>query len=207
MSTRTLGLWLWLLIGGLATVAVFWQLRYPPRPPTRAANAALRLPELPTATPPELFQLPLEPSGDWVARPLFIASRRPEPPLPPDEATLPEKPPAGPDPTFTLLGVLIAPQSTVALLRPDGPNARIARIKAGEMVGDWRLDAVFPNRVVLRKGEATQEVALKPLKKLPGPRAKRGGVAPPPNAEPAAHGSMAAPQFNPPPPPVPAPPQ
>ena len=83
MSARTLGLWLWLLIGGLAAAAIAWQLRYPPRPLTDAAGVAMRPPESPTVAPPPPFQLPLsEQSGDLVARPLFIAARRPESPPP-----------------------------------------------------------------------------------------------------------------------------
>lgn len=207
MSARTVGLWFWLIIGGLAAAAIVWQLRHPPHLPAKVAGAALRLPELPTITPPEPFQLPLpEQYAELAARPLFITARRPEPP-PPDEAASSEKPPPGPDQTFMLIGVLIASQSTVALLRPEAPNAKIARLKAGEMVGEWRLDAIFPNRVVLRKGEARQEVTLARPKKPTGPRAKRVGAPPPQNAEPAAHGPMATPQFNTPPPPIPAPPQ
>lgn len=205
MSARTLGLWLWLLIGGLAAAAIAWQLRYPPRPLTDAAGVAMRPPESPTVAPPPPFQLPLsEQSGDLVARPLFIAARRPESP-PPDAPALPEKPPAGPDQTFMLMGVLMDAQNRVALLRPDGPNAKVARIKVGEMLGEWRLDAVFSNRIVLRKGDATQEVTLTRPKKPAGPRAKRADAKPSPNAEPAAQAS-AAPQSSA-PPPAPPPPQ
>lgn len=203
MSARTLGLWLWLLIGGLAAAAIVWQLRYPPRPLTDAV--ALHPPELPTVTPPPLFQLPSsEQSGDLVARPLFIAARRPEPPSP-DEPTLPEKPPAGPEQTFMLMGVLMDAENRVALLRPDGPNAKVARIKAGEMLGEWRLDAIFPHRIVLRKGDAIQEVTLTRPKKTAGPRAKRADAKPSPNAEPAAQTLMAAPPSS--APPIPPPPQ
>ena len=97
-------------------------------------------------------------------------------------------------------------QNRVALLRPDGPNAKVVRIKAGEMLGEWRLDAIFPNRIVLRKGDATQDVTLTRPKKTAKPRVKREDAKPSPNAEPAAQGSVAAPQSSA-PPPVPPPPQ
>ena len=93
-----------------------------------------------------------------VAHPVFIATRLPEPP--PEDAPPVESPPANPAPAPALLGVIIMPQATVALLRPEQPGAKAVRIKVGEMVGEWRLEAVFPNRVVLSKGLTKQELAL-----------------------------------------------
>ena len=194
MSARTVGLWLWLAAGGLAAAALVWQLRHPPRLPTAAATGtAARMPELPAVTPLEPFHLP--PADQYagiVARPLFITARRPEPP-PPDEAPPPPSAPTSPDQKFLLLGVMITPQTTVALLRPEEPNARIARLKPGEMLGEWRLETVFPRRVVLSKGQVTQEVVLARSKRTGGPRTRKpagvkppAGDAPPPVVPPAA---------------------
>ncbi|HRD48213.1 MAG: hypothetical protein JNK95_10575 [Candidatus Competibacter sp.] len=196
MSARSAGLLWWLVVGGLAAAALFWQLRHPPRLPT-IAGAAARGPELPAAPPLEPFKLPLpDQYAETATRPLFIAARRPEPPPPPDEASPlpPEKPPVGPEQKFLLLGVMITPQITVALLRPEEPNARTARIKPGETVGEWRLETVFPNRVVLRKGDATQELVLTRPKRPTGPR--RVGAKPAQNPGPPASGSVVVPPPN-----------
>ena len=181
MSARAVVLWLWLAAGGLAAAALIWQLRHPPRLPTAVVpGATAQMPELPAVTPLEPFHLPpAEQYAETVTRPLFIPARRPEPPLPPDEAPPPPAP-TGPDQKFLLLGVMITPQTTVALLRPEEPNARIARLKPGEMLGEWRLETVFPRRVVLSKGAVTQEVVLMRPKKAAGPRVRKpAGVKPP----------------------------
>ena len=190
MSVRTVGLWLWLTMGGLAALALFWQLRNPPRPPTfRLAQPS----ELPAAAPLERFQLaPLDQYGEVTARPLFIAERRPEPPPPPDEGSTAEKSLVGQEQKIMLFGVMIAPGIQAALLRLEEPNAKTARIKQGEMIGEWRLDAVFPDRVVLRKGEAIQDLPLKRPRKPAKPRAAtqpgQQDAVPPANAPvPPAH--------------------
>ncbi|MFO1420115.1 MAG: hypothetical protein U1F59_04025 [Candidatus Competibacteraceae bacterium] len=207
MSARTAGWLLWLLAGGLAVAAVIWQLAHPPRPAV-AVDAARRPPELPVVVPVQPFQLPpLDQYGEIAARSLFIATRQAETP-PPEEAAA-EQPPAGPEKTPMLIGVMIAPGSTVALLRPEEPNAKVARVKPGESVGDWRLEAILPNRVVLRKGQTIQELALerpkKPVKpkapaRSPVPVRPAGGSAPPANVP-------APPPPEAPPPVIPAPPQ
>lgn len=208
MSARVAGLLLWLALGGLAAAAIFWQWHHPSPSPTVVAGAAARLPELPAVTPLEPFRLPPPVQYEETAsRPLFIAARRPEPPPPPDEAPppVPEKPPPGPEQKFLLLGVMITPQTMLALLRPEEPNAKTARIKAGEMVGEWRLETIFPNRVVLRKDAAIQEVALTRPKKPAGMR--RSGPKPPQAVQPPANMPGSAPPPNPLLPMIPAPPQ
>lgn len=182
MSARTVGLLLWLFVGGLAATAVFWQLKHSPQWPT-VTGAAMRLPELPTVAPLAPFQLPSSGAyNEITTRPLFIAARRPE--APPPVETPPEKPPAppGPEKKFLLLGVMITPSSTVALLRPEEPNAKTARVKPGETIGDWLLESAAPDRVVLRRGGATQELRLVHRRKPAGPRVNRPQGAVPPAA-------------------------
>ncbi len=188
MSAKAVGLLFWLLLGGLATAAIYWQSTHPPQPLV-ANKAAKPAPNLPTVVPTRPFQLPpLEQFSEIATRPAFIATRRPEPPLPPEE--VPPQPVATvPDQKFMLLGVIMTPKVSTALIRSEDANAKTARIKIGEMIGEWRLEAVFPNRVVIRKDQATQELALVRPKKAAGPRAKRNGaksasdVPPPLSAE------------------------
>lgn len=194
MSARAAGLLLWLLVGGLAAAAVFWQLAHPPRPPSTAA-ATKPPPDLPAVAPTAPFRLPpLDQYGEIAAHPLFVATRRPEPPPPPEDAP-PEKPATASEQKLTLLGVIIAPDIKAALLRPEEANAKTVRIKLGETVGEWRLEAVFPDRVVVSKGQSTQELALVRPKKPAGPRAGRAGAKPPAQgAPPPPTGTPAAPQ-------------
>ncbi len=177
MKAWMAGLALSLLIGGLAAGTVFWRLTHPSQVPAPvAAGQTLELPPSP-ALP--IFQLPpLEDYSDIVAHPVFIATRLPEPP--PEDAPI-EEPPANPEPVPALLGVIIMPQVTVALLRPEQAGAKAVRLRVGEMVGEWRLEAVLPNRVVLSKGPAKQELALARSK---SPAVKRIGAKPPNPATP-----------------------
>jgi len=139
------------------------------------------------------------------ARPLFIATRRPEPPPPPEEEP-PPKPPATPEQKLMLLGIVISPGMQAALLRPEELNAKTAQIKLGETVGEWQLEAIFPNRVVVRKGQETQELMLTRLKKSPGPRGGRAGVKPVQGAAPPpAQMPVVVPSNEPPPSMVPPP--
>lgn len=215
MPARTAGLLLWLTLGGLAVLSLVWRIGNPPRPPMIRPPPP---PELPAVAPLERFQLsPPDWYGEMASRPLFLADRRPEPPPPPDEAT-PEKPPVGSEQKFMLFGVMIAPGTQAALLRLAEPNAKTARIKQGELIGEWRLDAVFPDRVVLRKGQATQDLPLTRPRKPAKPRVRRAAAQPgqqdtvPPAQAPAGPGGVPAmPQPGVvdvvPPPVIPAPPQ
>ncbi len=204
MTARNISLLLWLLVGAGAAAAVYWQLAHPPRPP--ATSAASRPLELPSVEPTQLFQLPpLDQYGEIVLHPLFIAARQPEPP-PPDEAS-PEEPPAppGPEQKLTLRGVMITSNAKKALLRSAEPNAKTARISPGETIGEWRLEAVFSDRVVLHKGQLTQELPLIRPQKPMGPRARQSGARRGRNAQPIGQPAM-APKPGVPPPPVVSPP-
>lgn len=177
MSAKIVGLLFWLLIGGLAAASAYWQATHPPQPPVMS-EATKRPLELPAVTPMQPFRLLLPAQyAEINARPLFIATRRPEPPPPPEEEP-PPKPPTTPEQKLMLLGIVISPGMQAALLRPEEPNAKTAQIKLGETVGEWQLEAIFPNRVVVRKGQETQELMLTRLKKSPGPRGGRAGVKP-----------------------------
>ncbi len=207
MSARVVGLGLWVLVGVLAALVLAWQWRHPPHPPTAVIAAESRLPELPAAPPLEPFQLPsLEQYGEVMARPLFIAARRPEPP---PEETAPEPPPADPEQTFVLLGVMMTPEATTVLLRPEEPNAKTARIRPGGTVAGWLLETVFPDRVVLRKDQATQELKLVRPRTPSGPRparlpARPTRTVPPAMGQPAP---VATPEGGAPSTQIPAPPQ
>lgn len=184
MSAKLTGLLFWLLIGGLALAALVWQLNDPPR--AAASSAGQKPPELPVVEPIKPYRLPAQGKYHEIdARPLFVATRRPEPPIPEEPAA--EPPPSGPEKKFLLLGVAISPVGTIVLLRPEGPNAKTVRVKPGEMLDGWALDKVFPNRVVIRQGQTTRELKLarqnRPTRPKPGrPVVKSGQGAVVPGA-------------------------
>lgn len=180
MSARTAGLLLWLSVAGLAAAVLFWEAGHPPSPPVLTGGAG-KMPELPASAPLQPFRLPTPVAYSEIsARPLFVATRRPEAPIPAE--TPPEKPPAGSEKTFTLLGVMATPTQTTVLLRPEEPNAKTVRAKPGDTVGGWLLEKAFPDRVVLRQGQTVQELTLvrpkKPAKPRTGPAAARKGQDP-----------------------------
>ena len=181
MSARAVGVLLWLSVAALAAAALYWQIGHPPRPPAVTGGAG-KMPELPALAPLQPFRLPTPVAyGEISARPLFVATRRPEAPIPADPPP-PEKPPVGSEKTFTLLGVMVTPTLTTVLLRPEEPNAKTVRAKPGDTVGGWLLETALPNRVVLRQGQTVQELTLvrpkKPAKPRIGPAAGRKGQDP-----------------------------
>lgn len=206
MTARNIGLLLWVLVGVGAAAVVYWQLTHSPRLP--AIFATSRPPELPSVEPMQLFQLPpLDQYGEIILHPLFIAAHQPEPP--PTEEAPPEKPPAppGPEQKLTLLGVMITSSAKKALLRSEEPNAKTVRIGLGETIGEWRLEAIFSDRVVLRKGQSTQALSLMRPQKPIGSHARQSGTRRGRNARPVGQPAMAPKPGAPPPPVVTPPPQ
>ena len=174
MSAKLAGLIFWLLIAGLALTALVWQLKDPPRAAV-ASGAAQKMPDLPVLEPAKPYRLPAQGKYHEIdARPLFVATRRPEPPVPEEPAA--EPPPAGPEKKFLLLGVAISPAGTTVLLRPEGPNAKTVRVKPGETLDGWSLDKVFPDRITIRQGQTTREVNLTRQNKPARPKPGRPGI-------------------------------
>ncbi|MBE2294395.1 MAG: hypothetical protein IAF00_05565 [Phycisphaerales bacterium] len=193
MTSRNVGLLLWLLIGGVAAAIVSWQLMHPPRLST-TINAN-RLPELPVVEPMSPFRLPpLERYGEIIAHPVFIATRQPESPFEEPESGAPAPP--GPEQKFSLLGVMITSKLKMALLRPEGSNAKTMRVGPGGTVGEWQLDAVFPDRIVLRKGEVTQELPLTRPERPTKRRARQADAGSGRNIPPPVNRPVAAPRPN-----------
>lgn len=174
MSAKLTGLIFWLTVAGLALMALAWQIKYPPRAvPTDSAGQ--KIPVLPVVEPIKPYRLPAQGKYHEIdARPLFVATRRPEPPVPEEPAA--EPPPAGPEKKFLLLGVAISPVGTTALLRPEGPNAKTVRVKPGETLEGWALDKVFPDRVVIRQGQTTRELNLTRQSRPPRSKGGRPGA-------------------------------
>lgn len=97
---------------------------------------------------------------DVVQRPLFASNRRPPPPPIPDEPEpLPQAPPEPVDERdYLLIGVMVTPDATTALLRDD--QSSISRVQEGDRLDDWQVMQIYDDHVVLRQGSRVKEVPL-----------------------------------------------
>lgn len=137
--------------------------------PRADAPAAIAMPELPTLEPATMA--PLTQYQDIVERPLFLEGRRP--PEPDAPAVVVQAPPVVEDTAFTLVGVLITPEATQALLKVD-ETGKVHRIKVGEQLESWRLEAIAADSVILRRDTQTKSLQLIRNQKKPtaGPTAQ-----------------------------------
>jgi hypothetical protein len=105
------------------------------------------------------FQLaPAEDFEDILARPLFNRSRRPN--------LAQENPQGGGGGSeeaaaaqISLNGVVLAGGKRIALLRLDG-DPKVMHVAEGQQAGGWLIEAIRPDRVILRRGDSASEVAL-----------------------------------------------
>jgi len=104
------------------------------------------------------FQLaPAEDFEDILARPLFNRSRRPD---------LAQENPQGSGSgseeaaaQISLNGVVLAGGRRIALLRLDS-DPKVMHVAEGQQAGGWLIEAIRPDRVILRRGDSASEVAL-----------------------------------------------
>ena len=108
---------------------------------------------------PEFALPPLVSYAAIVERPLFAASRRPSPPAP-EEPEEPEPDQAEAHAwSFILSGVVISNDQRMALLQRLSDGSTV-RLRVGQEIDGWRIEAIEPDRVVLRQGDALEEVKL-----------------------------------------------
>lgn len=96
---------------------------------------------------------PLASLDEVVERPLFSESRR-RPSTPP---------PAQVDrdiEALSLLGILTAPDTRHALIRVE-PGRKPERVHEGDSLGGWTVEAILPDRVMFRRGDAREELKVK----------------------------------------------
>jgi len=156
-----------LLVCLLLATTVWLEIEAAPRPGQPLPPAPDTAPE-PPPLPDELAYRPpaLEDFREVAERPLFAPSRRPPADAPPPVAVAA---PAAPELGFELIGVVISPAETLALVRqPGAPD--LVRAGIGQTVAGWTVERIFPNRVLFRAGDRVEELAL------------RDDVAPPPES-------------------------
>ena len=105
------------------------------------------------------FQLaPAEDFEEVLARPLFNRSRRPD--LPQENLQggggVSEEAAAA---QISLNGVVLAGGRRIALLRLDS-DPKVMHVAEGQRAGGWLIEAIRPDRIILRRGDLASEVAL-----------------------------------------------
>jgi hypothetical protein len=114
-----------------------------------------------------LARLELDQLHDTIARPLFEKKRRPVPttpamPAPATVAAVTRRPAADPN-ALTLLGILTSEShGAIALLRRNQTGQNV-RLQEGDVVDEWTIERIEPERVVLGHGDT--KIALQLFRK------------------------------------------
>jgi general secretion pathway protein N len=142
-------------------------------PPTEGtgADAAGGLSEAPRAPDPgakpragnPLWTVPLSALSATRDRPLFSASRRPPIVAAPIVAAPPKQeavaPPAPERPFLTLIGTIVSPTASLAVLQGSNGEA-ISRLRIGEENDGWRVQGIDLRSIVVVKGEQSVKLDL-----------------------------------------------
>ena len=119
-----------------------------------------------------LSKIPLSALTVTRERPLFSVSRRP-PALAIQTIAQPVQdpapaPPAPPErPALKLIGTILSPATSVALLRDPATQA-VTRLRVGEATSGWRVKTVSLRSVVVEKGEQSAILGLPEPRDAPG---------------------------------------
>lgn len=107
--------------------------------------------------------------SEVIARPVFSPTRRPAPQGAAVAASA----------AFSLVGVVIAPGERRALLGFGQPR-KIARVAEGEEISGWTVEAILPEKVIVRRADLREEVSAKrnavPDQQGAGPRMPAAAV-------------------------------
>lgn len=141
-------------------------------PTTEASEAAgARSSGAPRALDPDarsrpgnpLWSVPLSALSATRDRPLFSVSRRPPVVPAPVAAPTPEKEaiasPPPERPLLTLVGTIVSPRATIAMLQGSNTEA-ILRLRVGQENDGWEVRAIGLRSIVVEKGEQSVELGL-----------------------------------------------
>lgn len=106
------------------------------------------------------------------SRPLFSATRRPPPASPQIFVPTPPAVALSQAPDLRLIGVVSGVDKAVAILRRPSGGPSLS-LKVGDTVETWRVQAISPDRVILREGDREQIYRLFAVGKI--------GTTPSPN--------------------------
>jgi hypothetical protein len=127
-----------------------------------------RKPEQEAETQPGFVMPPEDTYTEVSERPLFLQSRRP---LPPEMMTKEETPAEMSRAEFVLSGVILTGTLRMAFLQSQS-SPKIARVEEGQEFEGWTVEAIHPNKVIMRRGQEVSEVALEDSVRKP-PRLRR----------------------------------
>ncbi len=165
--------------------AVYAELKSGPIEPAAVIAAPPPQPAAARAAEPAFAMRPIGDFSETVTRPLFLPSRRP---LEPSEEAPQIKTADVERDIFALIGVIISEGEHMALLRRR-KTGEVLRVVEGQRVDGWRVEEIMADRMTLRQGDMTDEVALKDTvgaerkKRRLRDRRKRRTAAPPPTTE------------------------
>jgi hypothetical protein len=121
---------------------------------------------------------------DIILRPLFNRTRRPDAPREIAQAGGEGSDSKGtPAAQISLNGVVLTRGRRVALLRLDN-DPKVMHVAEGQRAGGWLIEAVRPDRIVLRRGDTASEVALDYKRRDGGGGAQVGVMEGAPNSNP-----------------------
>jgi len=118
------------------------------------------------------FVMPPEDTYDEISeRPVFLRSRRP---LSPEQAieVKEEKPVDRSRAAFILSGVILTDTQRMALLQSQR-SPKVAHIEEGQEYEGWTVEAIHPNKVVVRRGQEVSEIVLEDRARKPPLRDRR----------------------------------
>jgi len=158
------------LCAALAT-AVYLQasneLSLPDEPAVAAAPLA---PALALGDEPALAMPPIEHFSETVTRPLFMSTRRPAEPGAPVEP--PPRAARSSPLALELSGIVISPRERIALL-VRARSGEVIRVSEGELVEDWMVRSIQPDRVILEQNGTQRELKLEDKTPRPPERRQR----------------------------------
>lgn len=135
----------------LLTIGLLW--RNAPQPDTGVAVSSANPSSLPFPASP-LRRLSLENYQELLARPLFWSERRPL------ESVVPSEAGAGQQPlSFVLIGVVVSPESSHALLSKPG-SGDVAKVQPGDVVEGWQVETLTADSVTLTRGGEKRQIYL-----------------------------------------------
>ncbi len=99
---------------------------------------------------------PLAELSETVGRPLFSPTRRPPEP----ETTLPEETPVqATSGELTLVGVVIAGENRIALVRQRN-DSKLLRVVTAQIIAGWSVEEILPTSAILRRGDVRETLVL-----------------------------------------------
>ena len=131
-------------------------------------NATLAVPDDSTSAPqPALVEqisepVPLSEFGEMIMRPLFSPSRRPPEAGGEEMASDTQESTTLPLETnqFLVMGIVIAQDEKVALLKQPGYSDEILQVKEGQKLSDWTVSEITPEFVTIERGGVSEVVRL-----------------------------------------------